>query len=376
MKFRKLAGENVSVLGFGCMRLPVIGNDQAKIDESEATRMLHRAIDMGVNYVDTAWPYHNGASEPLTGKALQDGYREKVYIATKLPTWMAKTRKDCDKFLNEQLKKLQTDCIDFYLLHSLDEERWPQMRDIGALDFIDKAIADGRIRYAGFSFHDDLEFFKPIVDGYNWSFCQIQYNYMDENIQAGTEGLEYAVEKGLDIIVMEPLRGGKLTKKVPENIQEHLDKSGIKYSQAELALRWVWNRPDVSCVLSGMSVMEHVEENCRIAGEVEAGSMTSAEFEIIEKIKELYSERSEIPCTDCRYCIPCPSGVAIPRIFAVYNDLHIYGDENWAKGFYSIFLKPNERADNCTECGECLEKCPQGIEIIVELKKCHEKLKG
>ncbi|MCX6647623.1 MAG: aldo/keto reductase [bacterium] len=376
MKYRKLANETVSALGFGCMRLPVIGGDMNKIDEPEATRMLHRAIDLGVNYVDTAWPYHGGESEPVTGRALKGKYRDKVFLATKCPTWSVDEWPDFDKYLNEQMRKLQTGHIDFYLMHSLDKERWPIIRNLGAIVFMERALNDGRIGHLGFSFHDDHEFFAPIIDGFKWDFCQIQYNYMDEKNQAGTEGLEYAVSKGVDVIVMEPLRGGKLTKKVPETIQKLMEKSGIERTPAELALRWVWNRADVSCVLSGMSAMDQVEENCRIASDAEANSLSPDELQIIEEIKKLYIERSEIPCTDCRYCVPCPSGVNIPRIFSIFNDMRIYEDEKSARMFYGMFMKPEERANNCTECGECEEKCPQGIKIIEELKKCHEKLSG
>jgi uncharacterized protein len=307
---------------------------------------------------------------------LKGQYRDKVFLATKSPTWAVNTYADFDKYLNGQLKKLQTDRIDFYLMHSLDHERWPAIRDLGGIEFIEGALKDGRIGHIGFSFHDDHEFFAPIIDGYKWEFCQIQYNYMDEKNQAGTEGLEYAISKGVDVIVMEPLRGGKLTKMVPETIRKLMEKSGIKRTPAELALRWVWNRSDLSTVLSGMSAMDQVEENCRIAADAEPNSLTSEEFQIIEEIKKLYIERSEIPCTDCRYCAECPSGVNIPRIFSIYNDMRIYEDEKSARMFYGMFMKPEERANNCTECGACEEKCPQGIAIIEELKKCHEKLSG
>ncbi len=376
MKFRKIADCEISILGFGCMRFPVIDGDMNKIDEPEATRMLHYAIDHGVNYIDTAWPYHGGASEPFTGKALKGGYRDKVYLATKLPSWMVESREDCDKYLNEQLKKLQTDRIEFYLLHSLDKTRWPQLKSLGVVEFMETAIRDGRIRYAGFSFHDDLDVFKPIVDDFDWTFCQIQYNYMDENHQAGTEGLEYAVSKGLDIVVMEPLRGGKLTKRIPDTIQNLMSTKGIDKTLAELALRWVWNRDDVSCVLSGMSTMEQVIENCRIADDAQPNSLSDEEFQIINRIRDLFLERMIIPCTDCRYCVPCKEGVDIPRIFSIYNDLNIYRNSEWAEGYYQIFLQPSERASNCRECGECVEKCPQGIGIIEELKKCHAALSG
>jgi predicted aldo/keto reductase-like oxidoreductase len=374
MKYRKLADCDVSVLGFGCMRFPLLDDDMGNIDEPEATRMLRYAIDNGVNYVDSAWGYHRGNSEIVTGRALLDGYRDKAYLATKLPTWAVKCHDDCDKFLNEQLKRLQTDHIDFYLLHALDESRWARMQDVDCIKFLERAIGDGRIRYAGFSFHDHFESFRNIVDSYNWTFCQIQYNYMDENYQAGTRGLKYAHGKGKNVIGMEPLRGGKLTKKVPDEIREMLDEQGITKTPAELGLRWVWNHSEFSVVLSGMSSMDQVEENLRIADHAEPDSLTETELEIIGQIKELYTERTKIPCTSCRYCLPCPSGVAIPEILNTYNDLHIYRDEAWAKAYYNIGIRSERWADKCVECGQCEDLCPQEIQIIESLKICHKAL--
>jgi uncharacterized protein len=376
MKYRKLGNETVSSLGFGCMRLPVIDKDMKKIDEPEATSMLRYAITQGVNYVDTAWGYHGGESEPFVGRALEDGWRDKVFLATKLPQWSVKTSEDCDKFLNEQLKKLKTDHIDFYLMHALGKKSWEKLVSLDITGFMDRAIKDGTIRYAGFSFHDEGSAFNPIVDGYNWTFCQIQYNYMDTEEQAGTSGLIYAKSNGLDVVVMEPLRGGRLTKKVPETIQEMLSQSGINWTPAEIGLKWVWNHPEVSCVLSGMNTMEQVVENCRLADDALPNSLKENELEIIGKMKALYIERTEVACTGCGYCLPCPSGVDIPEIFRIYNDLHIYQDDTAARMFYSMFMKPEHRADKCEECGKCEEKCPQGISIREMLKKAHGELSG
>jgi len=367
-------GERVSILGFGCMRLPVLNQQEEAIDEDLAGGMLRSAVDQGVNYVDTAYPYHKGMSEPFVGRALQGGYRDRVFLATKLPSWEVQTRQDCERILNEQLDKLQTGVIDGYLLHALKKEWWEKLKTVGVLEFLDQAIRDGRIRYAGFSFHDECQQFKAIVDSFDWSFCQIQYNYMDGNIQAGTEGLEYAAGKGLGVVVMEPLRGGSLARDVPGDIQAIWDQAPIRRSPAEWALRWVWNRPEVSVVLSGMTAPEQVEENCHIASTADAHSLKGSELEIIDQVKERYRERINVDCTACGYCMPCPNGVNIPRIFSIYNDRSIYGDERWSHLMYTFASNADEHASNCIECGECEEVCPQGIAIIDTLKECHEVL--
>lgn len=374
MKYRKLAGQDVSILGLGIMRLPVIDNDLSKIDEPEAVKMLHSAIDQGINYIDTAWTYHGGESEPFTGKALKNGLCEKVYLATKLPIWLIESKDDCDKYLNEQLERLQTDHIDFYLIHGLDESRWQKTLDYNVIDFLEKAKKDGRIRFYGFSFHDHLNVFKKIVDAHDWQFCQIQYNYMDENFQAGTDGLKYATDKGIDIVVMEPLKGGKLAKKIPDEVERFLEIRNINTTSAKLGLRWLWDKPEISCVLSGMSTMEHIEENCQIADAMVPYSLSTNEKAVIRMIRDILLERSKVECTTCGYCLPCPEGVNIPLILQVYNDLHIYGDEKRAKQYYNIFVREEYRADKCIECGECLSKCPQKIEIIDALKDAHKAL--
>lgn len=363
-----------SALGFGAMRLPVIDDDPSKIDEPEATRMVRYAIDHGVNYVDTAYPYHRQNSETFLGRALQDGYRERIKLATKLPSWLIEKEEDFDRYLGEQLERLQTEHIDFYLLHSLGEKHWPQVRDHGVLPWAEKALADGRIRHLGFSFHDKYEVFQEIVDASDlWTFCQIQYNYMDIEEQAGTKGLKYAADKGLAVVIMEPIRGGMLAGNVPPSIQALWDSAPVKRTPAEWALQWVWNQPEVSLLLSGMSTMEQVEENVASAGRSGAGTLTGEELALVDRVREAYRELCAIPCTACEYCLPCPSGVNIPGIFEIYNDLLMYGDEQRAKMFYS-WIDEKERADLCIECGECLEKCPQHIEIPDWLKKVHEVL--
>jgi predicted aldo/keto reductase-like oxidoreductase len=363
-----------SALGFGAMRLPVIDNDPGKIDEPEATRMLRYAIDHGVNYVDTAYTYHNGTSETFLGRALQDGYRQRVKLATKLPAWLVKTAKDLDRFLNEQLERLQTETTDFYLLHSLDEESWHKLRDLNVLDWAEGAMADGRIGCLGFSFHDQCEVFQEIVDAYDqWTFCQIQYNFMDEEHQAGTRGLKYAADKGLAVVVMEPIRGGQLARP-PQALMELYDTAARKRTPADWALQWVWNHPEVSLALSGMSTLEQVKQNITSASQSGPGTLTADELALIARVRDKYRELCPIPCTQCKYCLPCPGGVNIPRIFEIYNEVIMYNDYKTARASYNIWLKEEERADSCTQCGQCEELCPQEIGIIEGLAQIHQLL--
>ena len=373
-KFGKLDWE-VSALGFGAMRLPVLDNNTAKIDEPEAIRMIRHSIDNGVNYVDTAYPYHGGQSEPLVAKALEDGYRDKVKLATKLPSWLVQTADDFDKYLGEQLERLKTDQIDFYLLHGMSKARWPQLRDLNIIEKAEKAIEDGRIKHLGFSFHDSVEVFKEVVDGCDkWTFCQIQYNYMDTDYQAGTEGLKYAADKGLAVVVMEPIRGGQLAKEPPEPVAEIWAEARINRTPVEWALQWVWNQPEVSVVLSGMTTMRHVEENLVSAGRSSIGSFTADEVSLLDKVTEAFRGLSPIDCTNCQYCMPCPHGVNIPGVFGMYNDTTMYGDVRRSKALYMMRLTEEERADKCEQCEECLELCPQAIEIPDWMEKAHELL--
>lgn len=365
--------EKVSALGFGCMRLPVIGNDPTHIDEETAIKMVRHAIDAGVNYVDTAYPYHGtgfnkgGASEPFVAKALKDGYRERVKLATKLPSWLVKTRADMDTYLNEQLERLETDVIDFYLVHNINKDVWPVLKEVGFTEFLEAAVRDGRIRYAGFSFHDQIGLFKEVVDYYDWSFCQIQYNYLDEEYQAGTEGLEYAAAKGLGIAIMEPLRGGNLVR-LPEQAKAAFDQAEVKKTPAEWALKWVWNRPEVSVVLSGMTTMEQVAENIKLAREAETNSFSAKDMAIIAKVKQWFTERIKVPCTACAYCMPCPAGISIPHCLAAYNDHWVFDGTPEAKNMYNIISNLFAPASACIECGKCESHCPQGIAIRDELK--------
>ena len=370
--------EKVSILGFGAMRLPVMENDPTKIDEKEAINMIRYSIDHGVNFIDTAYPYggfdmyKGGQSEPIVAKALKDGYRERVKLSTKLPSWLIETRKDMDKYLNEQLERLETDAIDFYLIHGVTKTYWEKLKELGFEEFLDQAIADKKIKYAGFSFHDRFEFFKEVVDHYDWSFCLIQYNYLDENYQAGKEGLEYAFNKGLGVATMEPLKGGQIAANIPDEIKDAFDQAVVKRTPAEWALRWVWNHSDVSVVLSGMNTMEDVKENLRIASDAQSNSLSTKELNVIDQAKQVFKDKLEIGCTGCGYCLPCPQGVDIPENFAKYNDYGLFGTPETKERFkfgYEMGLLNGERASACTECGACEEHCTQEIQIMKELKK-------
>ncbi len=362
----------VSALGFGAMRLPTTDDEafSPDIEEEKAVDMIRNAIDEGVNYVDTAWPYHDGASEKLVGRALEDGYREKVKLATKFSyPWMEdelgmemETEEDYDAYLNKQLDRLGTDRIDFYLLHALNKDRWEFYQDGEFFDWLDRAQADGRLDHVGFSFHDDLDTFKSIVDGYDWDFCQIMYNYLDREFQAGEEGLRYAADRGLGVVIMEPLRGGQLATDLPSDVQGLFDGAEIERDPVEWALEWLWNQPEVSVVLSGMSTMDQVRQNVEIADRSGVGKLTEDELKIIERARKKYRELLAVGCTGCNYCMPCPNGVNITRVFELYNRAEIYDDyEEYKKKYYE--LDEGERASSCLACGQCEEVCPQNLPI-------------
>jgi len=374
-RFGKLDWEG-SVLGFGVMRLPLTDSDPANVDEPESSRMLRYAIDHGVNYLDTAYPYHSGQSERIVGRVLLDGYRDKVKVATKLPVGLVESASDFDRFLNEQLERLQTK-IDFYLLHGLNRHNWPKVRDLGVLDWAESAMVDGRFNHLGFSFHDELDVFKEIVDAYdNWTLSLLQCNYMYVDYQAGRRGLEYAANKGLAVVVMGPLRGGQLAKKPPEQVAKIWASAAQKRTPAERGLLWVWNHPEVSVALSGMSTMEQVVENVAIADRSGPGKLTADELTLFDRAREAYHSLIPIPCTSCGYCMPCPNGVGIPGIFHIYNEAIMYDDLGTGRFRYCgpNGLKEEQRADLCTECGECLAACPQEIAIPEWLQKAHALL--
>ncbi len=365
----------VSRLGFGCMRFPLTDeNNPAKIDEPKATELLHYAIDSGINLLDNAWPYHREMSEKFVGKTLKDGYREKVYVSTKLPVWLIKEKGNSRKYFNEQLKRLQTDTFDLYLLHALGKTSWKIVKEFDVLAFLDEVKAAGKIRYPGFSFHDELPLFKEIVDAYPWAFCLIHLNYVDDDFQAGIEGLEYAHNKGLAVMVMEPLRGGKLANNVPSEILEIIKESGRKQTPAEFALRFLYNRPEVRCVLSGMSTVEQVQQNIEFTSKEHVNTLSAKELSLYARAKEIYKSRIKVNCTQCGYCMPCSQKIPISFILGMYNDAYMYEAIEDSRWMYRVFVKPENRADKCTACSECEEKCPQKISIAEHLKKAHKVL--
>jgi predicted aldo/keto reductase-like oxidoreductase len=373
MQYRKFGRLNweVSILGFGTMRLPYKDNVK-NIDEKQATRMLRHAIDHGVNYIDTAYPYHGGQSEGFVGRTLGGGYRDRVKLATKMPSWLVKDPADFDKFLHEQLKKLKSEHIEFYLLHNLNKEYWKKMRELDAIGWAERAIKAGKIGQLGFSFHDEFDVFKEIVDAWDWPFCQIQYNYMDVRHQAGTRGLKYAASRGMAVVVMEPIRGGKLAV-APPSIQKVFERAHVRRRAADWALQWVWNQPEVTVVLSGMSTFQQVAENLESANSAGIGVLDQEELELIGEARRRYRKLAPIPCTQCGYCMPCPNGVDIPQNLTLYNEGKMYGRPDLARRQYG-FISEKARCTACIQCRECEPKCPQNIPISEWMPKVSEVL--
>jgi predicted aldo/keto reductase-like oxidoreductase len=401
MKYRKMGSLDwdVSVLGFGAMRLPTkqvkddkTGEMKSVVEEDEATKMIRHAIDNGVNYIDTAYPYHGGESEVVVGKALKDGYREKVHLTTKLPMWMVKKTGDFDEYLNQQIERLQTN-PDIYLFHGLNKHRLETVKNLNLIKKMEKAKEKGLIKHIGFSFHDKYEVFKEIIDFYNWDCCQIQYNYLDIDYQAGTKGLEYAGRKNIAVIVMEPIRGGKLA--IPDDqleskpeINVALETSKIKRTMADWALQFVWNHKEVSVILSGMSKMQHVIENVDSANNSGVNSLTGDELNTINELRKAYEKFLVVPCTSCGYCIPCPNDVSIPTVLRLLNEVAYWGESRrqMITYFYNYSAKTQEDIEErrskgeeisgaatlCIQCGECLDKCPQQIEIPDFMEKANE----
>jgi len=371
-------GDKLSALGFGCMRLPQRG---LAINQDRAIQQIRYAIDHGVNYLDTAPVYHAGESEALLGKALADGYRDRVKVATKLSHFMLRNPEGMDKMLDTSLQKLNTDHIDYYLLHGLDAGSWDKLLEFNVLDFLDRAEAEGKILNTGFSFHGALTTFKEIIDANDWTNCQIQYNFVDEDLQAGTEGLRYAASKNVAVMIMEPLRGGTLANKLPKGVEQIYRDASPQRSAAEWGLRWVWNHPEVSVVLSGMNHERQVTENLRTAETALPNSMNADELATVSRVADAYKRLIKVPCTGCGYCMPCSQGVDIPKNFNAYNQYCLPGSRFQSRGMYAFGLMGlmDEKAADaslCIECGKCAKHCPQQIAIPTELKSVQKALGG
>ena len=375
MQYREFGktGKKLTLLGFGGMRFMETdgeGSSSGTVDETAAVAMLRYAYDQGINYVDTAYIYNDGESEKVIGKSLKDGYRAKVYLADKMPVWLVKKPADLERIFAEQLERLDTPYIDFYLLHALNAETWETVKRLDIIAWCEEKKRQGLIKHIGFSFHDSFSVFKKIIDSYAWEFCQVQYNYMNEAVQAGTAGVEYAHSKGIPVVVMEPLLGGNLAslKAVTKCFKP------TNRSQVEMALRWLWNKPEISLVLSGMSVMQHAVDNIQYADHAGVGVMTDIEHAAIAEAQAIMKSRNVVPCTACRYCIDCPMKIDIPEIFSLYNTAKnaILGKQvGEAKDNYNALAV---KADVCIKCRGCESHCPQRIEITARLHEAHEFL--
>jgi len=360
--------EKVSLLGMGCMRLPL--HEDESVNEEKAIEIIRGAIDAGVNYVDTAFMYHNGASEKVLGKALQDGYREKVLLADKMPIWLAKDEENMKQIFEKQLQRLQVDCIDMYLVHNVNQFSWKRCKKLNLMPFLEEMKAQGKIRYIGFSFHDTFDFFKSVVDEYPWEFCQIQLNYMDKEFQAGVKGLEYAAAKGLGVIIMESLKGGRLVAAIPPSVQRIFDACPIKKSPAEWAFKWLANRPEVTLMLSGMNRESELQENIEILSKEDVAVLTEEEAALIDQVSAEYNRLIPYPCTSCQYCMPCPQKLEIYKIINYYNDWNVYEQNPNTKLEYTTWL--TKHGSDCVSCKLCEEKCPQHLNISEAMQKAGE----
>ena len=375
MNYRKnKKGEEISLLGFGCMRFTKNGG---KTDIEKAEKEVLKAVEGGVNYFDTAYVY--SGNEVALGEILtrNPGLREKINIATKLPHYLIKSKDAMEKLFQEELKRLCTDHVDYYLMHMLtDTDTWKRLCDMGILEWIAEKKKSGQIRNIGFSYHGNADSFCALVDIYEWDFCQIQYNYMDEHSQAGRKGLHHAADKGLPVIIMEPLRGGRLVNLLPDSAKEIFAAKDPGRSPAEWAFRWLYNQPEVTCVLSGMNSLEMVEENVRIASEVTPNSMTEEELQVYERVKNAIQEKIKVNCTGCAYCMPCPKGVDIPGTFRCYNEIYTENRKGARREYLmaTAFRKNKSAASQCVKCGKCEQHCPQAIEIRKELSKAVKEL--
>ena len=369
MKYAKFPGTDVEVsrLGYGCMRLPQ--KEDGTVDRPEAIRLIRTAIDNGLTYVDTAYGYHGGESEKTVGEALRDGYREKVTLTTKLPLWKVEKTEDMEALLDEQLGRLKVDHVDFYLAHAVNGERFDKVCALGLLEFMDKMQQKGKIRYPGFSFHDNADVFRKVIDSYPWKLAQVQMNILDEFKQATMKGVEYAASKGIGIVIMEPLRGGALTRNVPKEVLELYDAMPVKRSPAGWAFRYLYDRPEIVTILSGMSTYEQVIDNLSIFEEAKANCASEAEKQLFRQVRETYEARVKVGCTGCEFCQPCPQEVTIPRIFRAYDNAAVF--DTYDRFFAEYHKEPT--ADKCVKCGLCESQCPQHIHIRDWLEKIHSE---
>lgn len=371
MEKRKLEnlGIETSLLGFGCMRFPVTKDN--KIEETEAEKMIDLAYESGVNYFDTAYPYHDGDSEPFVGKALNKFDRESYYLATKLPIWLVEKEEDTVRLFEEQLKRLDKDYIDFYLLHALDKDRWDKAKSCKVVETCEKLQKEGKIRYLGFSFHDEYQIFEDIITSRKWDFCQIQYNYMDTKENPGRKGYDLAEKLNVPLVIMEPIRGGSLAS-FSDDINAVFEKSDKNKSVASYALRWVASHPNVKVILSGMSTMEQTKDNLKTFTDYEP--FTDQEENVIQEVVKMLENRVQNPCTGCRYCMPCPAWVDIPQNFKTWNNYHIFQDYNVVRYSWEQGIAETAQAKNCVQCGKCEEVCPQHINIREDLIKVQKDL--
>ena len=376
MNYRKdKYGNPVSILGFGCMRFP---RKQGKIDFQETERQILESIRLGVNYFDTAYIYPG--SEATLGEILEkNGIRARVKIATKLPHYLIRNMQAMEKLFQEQLKRLKTDYVDYYLMHMLcDVPTWNRMKELGIEQWLEEKRRSGAIRQVGFSYHGNSETFCDLVDAYDWDFCQIQYNYMDENTQAGRRGLLHAAEKGLPVVIMEPLRGGKLVNNLPEDALKMFEKHPKGYTPAQWAFRWLWDQKEVTCVLSGMNSMEMLHENVDTASSIAVGELTDADQQMLKAVEKAINAKLKVPCTGCGYCMPCPKSVDIPGTFAAYNRRYTEGKISGFREYMmcTLIRKDHTSASNCIGCGKCEKHCPQGIQIRKELENAKKEMEG
>lgn len=374
MQYRKdKYGNDLSILGFGCMRFQ---QKLGRIDFEKAEKQIMLAINGGVNYFDTAYVY--SGSEALLGEVLEKNHaRDQVYIATKLPHYLIKSEKDMDRLFTEELRRLRTDHVDYYLMHMLtDVDTWERLKALGVDAWLEEKKASGAIRQVGFSYHGNSDMFCRLVDAYDWDFCQIQYNYMDEHSQAGCKGLHYAHAKGLPVIIMEPLRGGKLVNLLPEAAKEIFAKYPVRRTPAQWAFHWLWNQPEVTVVLSGMNTDEMVLDNIQTASEAQVGELGEAEEAMLQSVVQAINAKMKVGCTGCGYCMPCPKGVDIPGTFAAYNRLYSEGKFWGLKEYFmcTALRKTNTGASNCIGCGKCEKHCPQGLPVRKHLRDARKEL--